>query len=174
MSGIAYDLKKIKGFVFDMDGVLSPSSIPIGDDGNPVRMANVKDGYVLQLAVKLGYPVAIISGGNDIKVRLRFEKLGISDIFLGVSDKLPVFQKWMKDHDLKASETIYMGDDIPDLKCMRIAGLPCAPYDASREVLQTALYVSKFSGGYGCVRDVVEQTLRTHGQWLNEQHAHSW
>lgn len=174
MSGINYDLRKIKGFAFDVDGVLSPSVIPMAEDGNPVRMANIKDGYALQLAARLGYKLAIITGGNSPAIAGRFAALGFTDIFMKASDKIDIFNKWMNDRNLTPEETVYFGDDIPDLKCMRLAGLPCAPRDGAREARETALYVSRFDGGYGCVRDVVEQVLRANGQWLGDDRAFGW
>lgn len=174
MSGINYDLSKIKGFVFDVDGVLSPSVIPMSEDGEPMRMANIKDGYALQLAAKYDYKMAIITGGNAQAIKNRFTVLGIKDIFQKASHKLDIFKKWIEDNNLKPEEVIYIGDDIPDLKCMRYAGLPCAPNDASWEARETALYVSRFNGGYGCVRDVVEQVLKAKGQWLKDDKAFGW
>lgn len=174
MSGINYNLQKIKAFVFDVDGVLSPSTIPMNDMGEPMRMVNIKDGYALQLAAKSGYKIAIITGGKTISVKYRYEALGIKDIFLGAGTKINVFRDWMTDNLLMAEEVLYMGDDIPDLQCMRLAGLPCAPYDACSEARQTALYVSRFTGGYGCVRDVMEQVLRAQDKWLRDEKAFGW
>ena len=174
MSGINYDLTKIKGFVFDVDGVLSPSVIPMSEKGDPMRMTNIKDGYALQLAAKSGYQMAIITGGRSEAVRLRFEALGIKDIFQKSSHKIDIFEKWMAENSLQPEEVVYIGDDIPDLRCMRVAGLPCAPHDAAWEARQTALYVSRFNGGYGCVRDVVEQVLKANGQWKTDAKAFGW
>lgn len=174
MSGINYDLKKIRGFAFDIDGVLSPTVIPMSEDGQPMRMANVKDGYALQLAVKLGYKIAIISGGFSESSRLRFKSLGIGYIVMGASHKLEYFEKWASAERLEMDEIIYMGDDIPDLRCMRKAGLPCAPRDAAREACDTALYVSRFDGGYGCARDVLEQVMKAQGKWLDDDSAFTW
>lgn len=171
MSGINYDLKKIKAFALDVDGVLSPTVVPVTKDGVPVRMANVKDGFALQVAVNAGYKMCIITGGDTIEVRKRFEFLGFKDIFQKVGHKLEVFEKWMADNSLNPEEVVYMGDDIPDLRCMRKAGLPCAPRDAAHEARETALYVSRFDGGYGCVRDVLEQVLRANNQWPSDATA---
>lgn len=174
MSGINYDLKQIKGLVFDVDGVLSPSVIPMSESGDPMRMANIKDGYALQLAAKSGYRLAIISGGDSPGIEKRFAALGFKDIFMKASHKLEVFESLIESWGLAPEQVLYMGDDIPDLRCMRKAGLPCAPRDAAREVCQTALYVSRFGGGYGCVRDVVEQVLRANGHWLSDDKAFGW
>lgn len=174
MSAINYDLSLIKAFVFDVDGVLSPSTIPLGEDGMPMRMVNIKDGYALQLAVKKGYKIAIISGGKSESVRLRFEGLGIKDIYLGASKKYPVLKTWMESEGLKPEEIAYMGDDIPDLPCMRAVGLPCAPFDAAYEAKMSACFVSKFIGGYGCGRDLIEQTLKAQGHWISDAEAFGW
>ncbi len=174
MSGINYELTLIKGFVFDVDGVLSPSLIPMSENGEPQRMANVKDGYALQLAIKCGYKIAIISGGKSEAVRKRFHALGIKDIFLNIEKKIGTFEKWLSDNELSAKEVVYMGDDIPDLACMRLSGLPCAPNDAAWEAKETAIYISKHRGGYGCVRDVVEQVMKAQGNWNSGENALLW
>ena len=171
---VDYDLKKIKAFVFDVDGVLSPSTIPLGEDGYPRRMANVKDGYALQLAVKKGYRIAIISGGKGEPIYARFSSLGIDSIYLNASKKLPILKEWMEKKGLQPEEVIYMGDDIPDLQCMRHVGLPCAPFDACNEARQTALYISNFTGGYGCARDILEQVMKAQNNWLNDPEALHW
>lgn len=174
MSGINYDLKKIRGFAFDVDGVLSPSTIPMSEAGEPMRMVNIKDGYALQLAVKKGYHIAIITGGKTESVRFRYEALGIKDIFLGAAHKIDIFRMWMLRCGLSPEETLYMGDDIPDLKCMHEAGLACAPADACHEILASAHYVSRINGGYGCGRDVIEQVLKANGDWLSDEKAFGW
>lgn len=171
---VDYDLTKIKAFVFDVDGVLSPSTIPLGEDGYPRRMANVKDGYALQLAVKKGYRIAIISGGKGIQIKKRFELLGIENIFTDVAKKLPVLKGWMENEGLKPEEVMFMGDDIPDLTCLRHVGLPCAPFDACWEVKETAIYISKFSGGYGCGRDILEQVMKAQDNWLTDADSFGW
>lgn len=174
MSAIDYDLKKIRAFAFDVDGVLSPSTIPLSVEGEPLRMVNIKDGYAIQLAVKLGYGIGIFTGGKSHGVRVRFEGLGVRDIYMGASVKLPLLKEWMASRSLSPEEVLYMGDDIPDLPAMRFAGLACAPHDAVWETKETALYVSRFSGGYGCARDVIEQTMKAQGVWLNDKTAFGW
>ena len=174
MSGINYDLHKIRGMAFDVDGVLSPSTIPMDSEGTPMRMVNIKDGYAMQLAVKLGFHIAIITGGNTEAVRVRFHSLGVEDIYLSAANKLEIFTEWMSLHDLKPEEVMYMGDDIPHLKCLRAAGLPCCPNDAAWEVKQTAQYISRFGGGYGCGRDVMEQIIKAHGLWMKDAKAFGW
>ncbi len=171
---IDYDLTKIKGIVFDVDGVLSPTVIPMYPDGEPMRMVNVKDGYAMQLAVKKGLLIAILSGARTRAVQVRFENLGVSDVLLGVPVKLPVFEQWMASHGLKAEQVAYVGDDIPDLQVMHAAGLAVAPADAAPEVRQAAGYVSPCQGGYGVARDLLEQVMRAQGLWLDDHHAFGW
>lgn len=174
MSTIPYDLSLIRAFVFDVDGVLSPNVVPVGPDGNPARMANVKDGYALQLARKHGYAVAIISGADSETVRRRFELLGIGDVFMRVADKLPVLRQWADARGLAMEQIAYAGDDIPDIPCLRAVGLGVAPADASVDAKANARYVSPLGGGMGIAREIIEQTMRSQGEWLNENTAYGW
>jgi 3-deoxy-D-manno-octulosonate 8-phosphate phosphatase (KDO 8-P phosphatase) len=174
MSAIDYDLKNIKAVAFDVDGVLSPSTIPLTVDGEPMRMVNIKDGYAIQLAVKRGLKMAIITGGNTAAVRVRFAGLGIEDIYLGSAQKLPVLEEWMRKHGLCREQVAYVGDDIPDLPALRYAGLSCCPYDAAAEVRQVSHYISRFTGGYGVGRDILEQILKAQNLWMNDDTAFGW
>lgn len=166
MSKIAYDLKKIKGMIFDVDGVLSPSTVPLCDDGTPARMANVKDGYALKVAVDNGYKIAIISGGESEIVERRFQIIGINDVFMGIGNKLPVMKQWLSANSLSPEEVIYAGDDIPDYSCMLHAGLSVAPLDAAIEIKGIADYISPIKGGMGVARDLIEQVMKAKGEWL--------
>ena len=174
MSKISYDLQHLHGIAFDVDGVLSPSMVPLGTDGMPMRMVNIKDGYALQLAVKHGLHIAIITGADSPAIVERFKGLGITDIFTKVSVKLPVFKQWMDSHNLLRDDVAYVGDDIPDYECMRYAGLSIAPADAAVELLEIARYVSPAEGGHGVARDVVEQVMRARNMWCNGETAFGW
>ena len=174
MSGINYDLKRIRAFAFDVDGVLSASSIPLHPSGEPMRVINIKDGYAMQLAVKLGYDVAIITGGRTEAVRKRFEGLGVKDLYLGAAVKISVYDEWLAKRGLKDEEVAFMGDDIPDYEVMKVCGCPCCPSDAAPEIREASLYVSPLNGGMGCVRDVVEQVLRAQGKWMANAKAFGW
>ena len=171
---INYNLDKIKALVFDVDGVLSANVMVMADDGNPIRTVNVKDGYALQLAVKCGIRVAIITGARVDSIAKRFEYLGITDVYLRSSQKINDLNNFMEKYGLKPEEILYMGDDIPDYQVMKICGLPCCPSDAAPEIKGVATYVSPYNGGYGCARDVVEQILRSRGQWLDSAKAFGW
>lgn len=168
MSKIEKNLDNIKGFVLDVDGVLSATTLQIGDDGQPIRTTNLKDGFAIRAALEAGYRFAIISGGKTEAVRKRYNLLGVNDVYIGITKKLPVFEEWLKANGLSAEDVAYMGDDLPDLPCLRRAGLSAAPYDAAREVIETADFISKFTGGYGCVRDLIESVMRAQSRWPEE------
>ena len=174
MSKIDYDLSLIKGIVFDIDGVLSPSTVPMGADGAPMRMVNVKDGYSIQLAVKKGVKIAIISGAADEALRRRYNALGVTDIYLKAADKMPCLLDWLERNGLKPDEVAYMGDDIPDLCVMQAVGLPCAPRDADPEVKALARFITQSDGGYGSGRELVEEVLRAQGLWMSHADAFGW
>lgn len=161
-------LKHINTFILDYDGVLTNGTVILQADGEALRTANVKDGYALQLAVKMGYNVAIISGGNSASMNKRFEALKIKDFYLGVENKLMVFQNYLKEKGIEANDVLYMGDDIPDYKTMKKVGIACCPADASPEIKSISHYISDKPGGKGCVRDVIEQTLKIQGKWMTE------
>ncbi|MCF8346441.1 MAG: HAD-IIIA family hydrolase [Bacteroidales bacterium] len=167
------DLKKIRAFAFDVDGVLSNPKVFLSPEGEMIRTMNTKDGYALQYAVKRGYPIAIITGGRTESVGLRFSNLGIEDIYLAASDKVRDFEHFRNKYGLEAEEILYMGDDIPDLDVMTRCGAPCCPADAVEEIKSVSTYISHINGGEGCVRDILEQVLRLHGRWLDGE-AFTW
>lgn len=171
---INYDLKKIKALVFDVDGVLSAETILLHPGGEPMRTVNIKDGYALQLAVKMGLHVAIITGGRTGAVRKRYEGLGLRDVYLGCAVKIKTYDEFLEKHALTDEEVLYMGDDIPDYEVMKRCGCPCAPSDAAPEIKDVAVYISHQKGGYGCGRDVIEQVLKVQGKWLKDEKAFGW
>ena len=173
MSSINYDLTRIKAFVFDVDGVLSRGVIPLSPDGDPMRTVNIKDGYALQLAVKKGYHVAIITGAYTEAVRVRFSRLGITHIYLKSAIKIRDYQDFLSKTGVQPEEVMYAGDDIPDYEVMQLAGLPVAPADAAPEIKQIAKYISSRKGGEGVARDVIEQTLKAQGHWMGQE-AFGW
>ena len=156
--------KPIKTFVFDIDGVLATSLIVVLQ-GDMARSMNTKDGYGLQLAVKKGYRIVIISGGKSEAVRQRLQGLGITDIFLGIHHKKEKLLEYAQEHQLKWEEILYMGDDIPDHGPMELVGLPCCPADAVNEIKAVSKYISPVNGGHGCGRDVIEKVLKLNGHW---------
>lgn len=161
--------KRVKAFVFDVDGVLSDGNILMTEQGEQLRSFNIKDGYALQLAIRKGYPIAIITGGKSLGVVKRMEGLGISDVFIGVDDKRAVLHDWLSRSSLKPDDVLYMGDDIPDLENMKLVGLPTCPADAMEEIKAVAAYISFRNGGTGAVRDVIEKVMKLQGTWDESQ-----
>lgn len=161
------NLHPIKAFVFDFDGVMTDGSVWTFGDKETVRCGNVKDGYAIQYAVKKGYIVALISGANSLSITNRMEALGVTRIFTGCSNKLEVYKQFLKDNNLTQEEVLCMGDDIPDYEILSHCGVATCPADAAEEIKQISDYISIFKGGYGCVRDVIEQVLRLHGNWFH-------
>lgn len=171
---INYDLTSVKAIIFDVDGVLSLSTIQMSPAGLPVRTVNIKDGYAIQLAIKMGMKIAIISGGTDPSIEERYRKLGMTDIFMSCSTKIQVLHKYLADNHLSADEVIYVGDDIPDYEIMKVVGCPCCPADACSDIKEISTYVSPYEGGKGCARDIIEQILRAKGLWLSSAKAFGW
>ncbi|NIJ45573.1 3-deoxy-D-manno-octulosonate 8-phosphate phosphatase (KDO 8-P phosphatase) [Wenyingzhuangia heitensis] len=164
-------LNDVKAFIFDVDGVLTNGMVTIFPNGELVRNMNIKDGYALKTAVDAGFPVCIISGGSNEGVRTRLQGLGLTEIHLGVHDKINKYQEILEKHNLTPSEIVYMGDDIPDYPVMELVGMPCAPQDAVPEIKAISKYVSPIKGGEGCVRDIIEQVLRVQGKWNGKFYA---
>ena len=163
------ELVKVKGFLFDVDGVLSKAVQPLSPEGDPVRTANMKDGFAIMFAIRSGYTIGIITGGRTADVRLRLEKLGIRDIYMGTLDKMPCLDDFLQRNKMDASEVMYIGDDIPDYGVMARVGFPVCPKDAAPEIKSVSKYISDREGGEGCVRDVIEMVMRAQGKWLNPE-----
>ncbi len=157
--------RAIHTFIFDVDGVLTDSSVLILEDGKLLRRMSIRDGYAIKRAVQEGYRVCAITGGKSDGVRSRLFNLGVSDIYLGAEDKLEAYGEILELYELDEDGILYMGDDVPDYPVMRKVGLPACPADAAPEVLKIAQYVSPYRGGEGCVRDVIEKVLRLQGKW---------
>lgn len=171
MSRIDYPLDKIRGIAFDVDGVLSPAVVPMGDDGVPRRMANLRDGYAIVQAVKAGMHISLISGADTPGVRARFKNMGVTDQYLGNGNKLEWLDDWMKKYSLSPEEVAYCGDDIPDLMPMKKVGLPVAPRDAAPEIKAVARYIATADGGYGVARELIEEILKVRGVWVQTNNA---
>jgi 3-deoxy-D-manno-octulosonate 8-phosphate phosphatase (KDO 8-P phosphatase) len=173
MANFKEALVKVKAFIFDIDGVLSLQTISLNAFGVPNRTVNLRDGYALQLAVKKGYFVGVISGSNSKEYQKRLKLLGVNEIYLNSRAKLDHYNNFRKKFNLNDSEILFMGDDIPDFEVMKVAGVPVCPSDADSEIKQVATYISDKKGGEGCVRDVIEQVLRLHDNWMNSD-AFTW
>lgn len=157
--------KQVKALVFDVDGVLTNGEVLVTEAGEQLRSFYIKDGYALQLAVKRGYSLAIITGGKSASVQLRLNGLGIEDVFLDARDKSQVLREWMAKKRFAKSDVLFMGDDIPDLEVMKQVGFACCPTDAVEEIKSVSHYISPFAGGKGAVRDVIEKVMKLQNRW---------
>lgn len=160
--------KHITTFVFDVDGVLTNGTLLVLPNGVMARSMNIKDGYALQLAIKKGYRVLVISGGDSVEVVDRLNKLGVTEVWMKAKNKKSLLDQYLKDHTIENNAVLYMGDDIPDLSVMQLVGLPCCPADAVQEIKDISIYISHLSGGAGCARDVIEKVLKLRGDWNDD------
>jgi 3-deoxy-D-manno-octulosonate 8-phosphate phosphatase (KDO 8-P phosphatase) len=157
--------KPIKAFVFDVDGVLTDGQLLVMPNGLMARRMNIKDGYAIQLAIKKQYMVVVISGGSSPEVVRRLNLLGVQNVLMEVKNKLDILKTIVNDLGFTREQVLYMGDDMPDLACLKMVGLPCCPADAVTEIVEASKYVSALNGGYGCVRDVIEKVLKLNDDW---------
>lgn len=165
-------LNAVKYFIFDVDGVLTDGSVQL-ISGGFVRTLNSKDGYALQYAAKNGYSIFIITGGSSKEVAERLLSAGAKEVHLNAKNKLHIYNELKLKYGFQDEEVLYMGDDIPDFPVLKIVGAATCPQDASVEIKSISHYQSPYFGGKGCVRDVIEQTLRVQGNWFNKS-AFEW
>ncbi|MCR4658976.1 MAG: HAD hydrolase family protein [Bacteroidales bacterium] len=166
-------LHPIKAFVFDFDGVMTDGSVWMYADREAVRCGNIKDGFAVQYAVKKGYIVAVISGATSPSINNRMESLGVKQIYTGCAHKMETYNHFLQVNGLLPEQVLCMGDDLPDYEMMQHCGVAACPADAAVEIKEVADYISLYPGGRGCVRDVIEQTLRLQGQWFHPE-ALTW
>ena len=165
MGNFKEDIARVEAFIFDVDGVFTDGGItPIHND-DFIRRYNAKDGYAMAYAIRMGYKICIISGGRGELLRMRMQKLGVTRIYLDCMDKLTAMHEFLGEFGIDPANAVFMGDDIPDLECMRAVGVPVCPADAASEAIEASRYVSEYGGGRGCVRDIIEQVLRAQGKW---------
>ena len=170
--GLHKRLQNIHTFIFDIDGVLTTGEV-FAFEHEMTRVMSIKDGFALQLAVKLGYNVAIISGGTSEGVRKRLNGLGIKDIFLGCSDKLSVYQSYISGQKIGEDGVLYVGDDLPDIEVMKRVGVSACPMDAAWDIRQSVDWLLLAKAGTGCAREVIETALRIQNRWY-ENGNHYW
>ena len=161
-------LKDIKAFVFDIDGVFTDGSVYLLPGGNMCRVMNVLDGYAVVKAIKNNYKIGVITGGNDEQVRHRINYLGISDYYAKSSNKRIDFEDFKSKYNLKNEEILMMGDDLPDMEIMKMAGISACPKNSVPEVKEISDYISSIEGGKGAVRDVIEQVMKVQGKWIED------
>lgn len=158
-------LNDITTFVFDIDGVLTDSSVHVSQNGEMLRIMNIRDGFAMKAAIESGYNVCIISGGSSEGVRIRLQNLGIREIHLGSSNKVTTFKEYCEKYNINPQHVLYMGDDIPDYHVMKLVGLSTCPQDAVSEIKAISKYISHVNGGKGAVREVIEQVMKVQGKW---------
>lgn len=158
-------LNDITTFIFDIDGVLTDSSVHVSPTGEMLRIMNIRDGFAMKAAIESGYNLCIISGGSNEGVRIRLQNLGIKDIHLGSADKVQTFNEYIASHQINPEQVLYMGDDIPDFHVMKLVGLPTCPQDAVAEIKAISKYISHKNGGKGAVREIIEQVMKVQGKW---------
>lgn len=167
MSNFKEDLRKVKAFVFDVDGVFTDSKVYCMGNGEQVRAMNTKDGFAVRFAQKMGFPIGIISAGSENEGTIkRLKYLEIEDLYMGHFKKTDSMLDFCKKHALELDNVLYMGDDIPDYPVLKMVGVPTCPGDSAVEIKQISKYISNIDGGRGCVRDVIEQVLRAQGKWV--------
>lgn len=165
-------LAGIRTFIFDVDGVFTNGHVLLYPGLDPVRTFFTRDAYAVQHALKEGLRIIVITGGRSDGVAESFARLGVKEFHHSVPNKSAKLDELVA-QGLDLTSTAYMGDDIPDMRVMQRVGLPCCPADAAEEIKFISRYVSNYRGGQGCVRDVLEQTMKVQGLWLTEQ-AHEW
>lgn len=168
MGNFKEEIALTEAFVFDVDGVMTDGGIIPTVDGDFIRRYNAKDGYALAYAIRMGYKVCIITGGRGKTLENRLKMLGIKRSYTDCMNKIEALHEFFTEEGVDPAHAIYMGDDIPDLECMREVGIPVCPADAAAEVIEASRYVSEFKGGEGAVRDIVEQVLRARGDWARD------
>lgn len=167
-------LPKITTLIFDVDGVLTDGMVTLLPNGDQVRSLNSRDGFALQLAVRKGFRICIITGGNSKNVKMQLSKMGITDVYLRVFHKMETYDDIKIMYDLTDEEILYMGDDLPDFEIMQKVGVPTCPKNAAREIKDISTYISDQDGGQGCVRDIVEKVLRSQDKWANKPEDLTW
>ena len=157
----------IKAFAFDVDGVFTDGLVLAMPDGDLLRQFNSKDCFGVRTAVDNGFPCAIITGGVSPSLMHRAHSLGVPDEYLYMlsKDKASDLLHFCRRIGLDPGQVAFVGDDIPDIPAIRLAGLGVCPADAVAEVREAADLVSSFNGGRGCIRDLVERVLKSQGQW---------
>jgi 3-deoxy-D-manno-octulosonate 8-phosphate phosphatase (KDO 8-P phosphatase) len=160
-------LRKIKAFVFDVDGVLTDGGILATPEGDLLRVFDSKDSFALRMAYMKGYHVGIITGGVSESIKLRFRTCGVpmDNIYLGSRAKIEDLEDFCSRHNLTADQVMYFGDDLPDIPVMLECGCGVSPCDAVPEALAAADYVTTRPGGKGCAREMIEMVLKLHGKW---------
>lgn len=155
----------VRQFIFDIDGVFTNGKALILSTGQIAREVNMRDAYAIARAVEKGLNVAVISRGSDDMYKEKLKMLGVQDVYMNSFDKTESLADLQAIYGWKEDEMLYMGDDLPDLCVMEKVGISSCPNDAVPEVRERVDYISHFKGGEGCIRDVIEQSMKLKGLW---------
>ena len=158
-------IRQIKLIVLDVDGVLTDGMIIVNDEGVESKNFYVRDGLAIAVAVRKEMKFAIISGRYSKVVELRANELGIHDVHQNVRNKLKVFESILVKQNLTAQEAVFIGDDVNDIEVLEQAGFSAAPADADDSVKSCVNWVSKYGGGKGAVREMIEMILKEQDKW---------
>ena len=162
-TGILKKAGKIKLLVCDVDGVFSDGRIYLGNDGEEFKAFHTKDGFGIKALGASGVDIAIITGRRSNIVTQRMQALNVRHIIQGEENKLPALMALAQQQELGLEEIAYIGDDVPDLTCIRDVGLGIAVQDAHPSVLNEANYVTFTRGGFGAVREVCDLIMLSQG-----------
>jgi 3-deoxy-D-manno-octulosonate 8-phosphate phosphatase (KDO 8-P phosphatase) len=158
-------LKQISLLLLDVDGVLTTGQVIYNDSGEETKVFDVRDGLGIRLLMEAGIKVGIITGRRSMALVHRCNNLGIPLLKDGIRDKAAALENILKETGLPASQTAFLGDDLPDLPVMRRVGVPIAVGDAHDMVKQVAAWTTRARGGRGAVREISERILKARGEW---------
>ena len=145
--------------VFDVDGVFTDGSLTFDAGGTEIKTFFVRDGYGIKALRAAGVQVAVISGRSSEAVSRRMQELGVTRVFQGDDDKLPIFRALVAELGVTREQVAYVGDDVLDIPMLKESGLPIAVADAHDAVLAASHWRTPSPGGRGAVRDVCDLLL---------------
>ena len=157
--------KAITLLISDVDGVLTDGRLEFDDQGGEHKQYHIRDGLGIKLWQQAGHRFGIVTGRNSPTVARRAAELGVAIVRQGAEDKLQAINELMAELNIKPEQIAYIGDDLPDLPAIRLVGLGVAVADASPDVRDAALWITKAGGGYGAVRELIETILKVQGRW---------
>lgn len=162
----------IRVVLLDVDGVLTGGGLGYGTGTDEHKVFHARDGHAIKLAIGAGLQVGVVSGRDGDAVNRRARELGMDPVLLGIGDKVAVVEQWLATSGVDWNEVAFVGDDLPDLGCVRAAGLGVAVADATHELARHADHVTHAAGGCGAVADLLHELLRRQGRWSERGALH--
>ena len=144
-----------------MGGVLTDGRCWLSADGVEAKAFDTQDGFGIRQLLRAGLEVAVISGRQSNAVEKRMSELGVTHVILGCNDKAAAFQSLINELGIEATNTVYVGDDVPDIPLLRRAGLAIAVANAVAEVKAECALSAAASGGHGAVREICDLILES-------------